>query len=112
MSAKKVLIADYERSVRESLGLVFAQHGCECRTVEEGEEALATAAAWVPDVVVMDLLLIENARTHRDRIPAAVILLLTSTSPPTLLKAAEELGLRVFQKPVRPQILLEAAGAL
>jgi len=112
MPGKRVLIADYERAVRESLRLVFAQHGCECRTVERGEEAVSTSAVWVPDVIVLDLLLVEIATTLRERVPGAAVLLLTSTSPPTLVRDMEELGLRVFQKPVRPEILLEAAGVL
>jgi two-component system response regulator NreC len=52
----RVLIADDHRILRESLRMVLAKGGCEVvGEAASGEEALALAAKFRPDVVVMDI---------------------------------------------------------
>lgn len=52
----RVLIADDHRILRESLRVVLAKGGCEVvGEAASGEEALALAAKFRPDVVVMDI---------------------------------------------------------
>lgn len=52
----RVLIADDHRILRESLRVVLAKGGCEIiGEAATGEEALALAAKFRPDVVVMDI---------------------------------------------------------
>lgn len=81
----RVLIADDQRIVREGLALVLGLLadmevvGC----ARDGEEAVALAAALLPDIVLMDLRMprcdgIEATRQLRERVPGARVVVLTT----------------------------------
>ena len=55
----KILIVDDDADARESLALVFRQHGHTATCVPNGRDALARVLADLPDVVVLDLLMPE-----------------------------------------------------
>lgn len=54
MSAR-VLVVDDEPEIRRALRTGLGYHGFDVRAVDTGEEALRQAAAWRPDVVLLDL---------------------------------------------------------
>jgi two-component system, OmpR family, KDP operon response regulator KdpE len=51
----RVLVVDDESEIRRALRTGLGYHDFEVRAVETGGEALAQAAAWRPDVVLLDL---------------------------------------------------------
>ncbi len=51
----RVLVVDDEIEIRRALRTGLAGHGFDVETVATGEEALSGAAAWKPDVVLLDL---------------------------------------------------------
>jgi CheY-like chemotaxis protein len=51
----RVLIADDYPDAAESLAMLFAGWGHETRVAQDGEQALALAGQWRPDVCVLDL---------------------------------------------------------
>ena len=75
----RVLIVDDEAEMRRALKTGLGYHGFDVRTAETGEEGLAAAESWRPDVVLLDLGLpgmsgfevLERLRGRGDR--AAVI---------------------------------------
>jgi CheY-like chemotaxis protein len=51
----RVLVADDYPDAAESLAMLFANAGHETRIAQDGEQALALAEQWHPDVCVLDL---------------------------------------------------------
>jgi len=56
-AARKVLVVDDERTIREVLRRYLEREGFQVVEAEDGEAALAAAAADPPDLVVLDLML-------------------------------------------------------
>jgi len=52
-----ILIVDDERDNRELLDIILAQEGFRVRTAASGEEALASVAVEVPDLILLDLMM-------------------------------------------------------
>lgn len=50
-----MLVVDDEPEIRRALRTGLGYHGFDVRAVDTGEEALRQAAAWRPDVVLLDL---------------------------------------------------------
>ncbi|MGH2562282.1 MAG: response regulator [Thermomicrobiales bacterium] len=57
MSGQRVLIADDEPQIRRALRMALTGHGYEVEVAEDGESALTMLATWLPDVVVLDLVM-------------------------------------------------------
>jgi two-component system, OmpR family, response regulator MprA len=81
--AGRVLVAEDDRSVRESLDRVLRFEGYDVVAVTDGAAALDALAAAVPDVVVMDVMMpnvdgLTACRMMRDRFPTLPILMLTA----------------------------------
>lgn len=53
----KVLIAEDEQNIAESLRFILERAGCEVRHAADGEEALNEVRAEKPDVLVLDVML-------------------------------------------------------
>ena len=51
----RVLVVDDEPAIRRLLHLTLEAHGYAVAEAESGHEALAVAAAWKPDIIVLDL---------------------------------------------------------
>jgi two-component system KDP operon response regulator KdpE len=51
----RVLVVDDEHSIRRAVGRALTARGYEVQLATDGEEALAQAAAFQPDLVVLDL---------------------------------------------------------
>ena len=79
----RVLVAEDDRSVRDSLARVLRFEGYEVDAVNDGAEALEAVTRQLPDVVVMDVMMpnvdgLTACRMMRDRHPALPILMLTA----------------------------------
>ncbi|HEV7787288.1 MAG TPA: response regulator [Thermoanaerobaculia bacterium] len=82
---RRVLIVDDEPNIVLSLEFLLRQQGYEVSVARDGEEALAAAESWRPDLVVLDVMLpgldgFEVCRRLRERPENAglKILLLTA----------------------------------
>jgi two-component system, OmpR family, response regulator len=79
----RVLVVDDEPSIVDAVGTAFRYDGFEVAEAATGAEALATAGAWDPDLIVLDWLLpdidgIEVARRLRLEGSKAAIMYLTA----------------------------------
>jgi DNA-binding NarL/FixJ family response regulator len=115
----RVLVVDDHAVVREGLrafldlqdGIVVAAEA------GDGEEALATAAAVRPDVVLMDLVMpkvsgLEAMRELRERLPGVRVIVLTSfADDETLLPALRAGAAGYLLKNVAPKELARAVRA-
>jgi DNA-binding response OmpR family regulator len=55
--SKRVLIAEDEESILASLEFLMRRGGYETRVARDGDEALACAAAFLPHLVLLDIML-------------------------------------------------------
>jgi CheY-like chemotaxis protein len=54
-AARRILVVDDNRDAADSLGLLLRLMGNEVRTAHDGLEAVGAAAAFRPDVVLLDI---------------------------------------------------------
>lgn len=57
MSGARILVVDDEPAIRRTLRVNLVARGYDVLAVETGEEALTVAAAQIPDLVILDLML-------------------------------------------------------
>ncbi|HWF55563.1 MAG TPA: response regulator transcription factor [Solirubrobacteraceae bacterium] len=123
MTAVRVLLADDQRLVRESLGTMLGLlDGVELvASAADGEEALVLAARHRPDVVLMDLRMprldgIEATRALRQRLPDVGVIALTTYADDESVLGALRAGARGYLtkdasgEDIRAAILCVAAG--
>ncbi len=114
-AARRVLIVDDNRDSAESLRLVLGLHGHEARVVHEGAAAAGAAAAFRPDVVLLDIALpdvdgLAVARALRAEAPTrgALIVAVSGFGREEDVRRSQEAGIdEHFTKPVDPDRLLE-----
>jgi DNA-binding response OmpR family regulator len=68
--AEKILIVEDEVALRETLTYTLTREGYETRTAEDGRAAISTAKNWLPNLIVLDIMLpiidgLEVCRTLR-----------------------------------------------
>jgi CheY-like chemotaxis protein len=109
----RVLIADDEQVIADSLALIVGQFGYETTAVYSGENAVAVAGVWGPDVVISDVVMagmsgIEAGIQIRQMLPGCrVVLFSGQTSTGELIRRAISEGhyFEVLTKPVHPKAL-------
>jgi CheY-like chemotaxis protein len=123
MSKKRILIADDSLIVLKALEMKLNAAGYAVTTASDGSEALEKAAAFRPDLVIMDInfppdisqggvawdgfRIIEWMR-HTGAAGAAPAIIITSDEPEKHRVEAIEAGaVAVFQKPLSLPVLLE-----
>jgi DNA-binding response OmpR family regulator len=110
----KVLIADDERMIADTLAIILNQSGFEATAVYTGEEAVLTAKTLQPDVLISDVIMpglngIDVAIEIRHIVPTCKILLFSGQSlTADLLEDARSRGydFEVLAKPIAPRQLL------
>ncbi|HVX56691.1 MAG TPA: response regulator [Candidatus Saccharimonadales bacterium] len=109
----KILIADDEKLIADTLALILNQGGFEARAVYTCQKALDLAPSYRPDILISDVLMdingVDAAVQMRGLLPDLRVFLLSGqTSTSELLKQfkAQNLGFEVLVKPVHPQELL------
>ena len=110
----KVLVADDERVIADTLAIILNQSGFEATAVYSGEKAVETAKALRPDMLISDVIMtglngIEAAVEIRNLLPACKILLFSGQAATAdLLERARVQGheFEILAKPVHPQDLL------
>ncbi|SRR5579872_2877177 len=109
----KILLADDERVCSQTLALILNQSGYIAKAVFSGEEAVAAAADFAPDVLITDIIMREltgvqaAAEIRRTRPNLRVFLYSTFTPWPELLEPLEEQEFTILIQPFHPQELLQ-----
>ena len=118
-SKPKVLVADDERVIADTLAMILNQSGFEARSVYSGEGALEMAPDFQPDMLISDVIMadlngIDAAIRIRELLPGIKILLFSGQAATAdLLEKARTQGSEfdILAKPVHPQDLLNRLRA-
>ncbi len=110
----KVLVADDERVIADTLAIILNQSGFQATAVYSGEKAVETAKTLQPDMVISDVIMtdlngIDAAIRIRGMLPSCKILLFSGQAATAdLLDRARVQGheFEILAKPVHPQDLL------
>ena len=112
---RRVLVADDEVTIADTLRLILTGEGFEVRSVYGGLAAVEPALAWRPDLCLTDVMMpdldgIEAAICIRQRYPACRILLFSGNAVVhDLLAAARKRGydFEALLKPIHPRELID-----
>ncbi|MGH6877231.1 MAG: response regulator [Rhizomicrobium sp.] len=110
----KVLVADDERVIADTLAIILNQSGFSAKAVYSGEAAVETSESWRPDMLISDVIMadlngIQAAIRIRAMLPSCKILLFSGQAATAdLLEKAQREGhqFEILAKPVHPQDLL------
>jgi len=110
----KVLVADDERVIADTLAMILNQSGFEACAVYSGEKAVEMTSAFEPDMLISDVIMadlngIDAAIRIRQLRPGIKILLFSGQAATAdLLEKARAQGyeFEILAKPVHPQDLL------
>ncbi len=110
----KILIADDEAVIADTLALILNQSGFVAAAVPNGQAAVRLAADWSPDILLTDLVMprlngFEAAKRICARHPRCRVFLLSAQLPARELledPCAEFYGFQFLAKPIHPSLLL------
>jgi CheY-like chemotaxis protein len=113
-SKPRVLVADDEQVIANTLVIILNQAGFEARAVYSGEKAIEMLDSFQPDMLISDVIMtgmtgIEAAIEVRSRLPQCKILLFSGQAATAdLLERARAQGheFEILAKPVHPTDLL------
>ena len=113
-SKPRVLVADDEQVIANTLVIILNQAGFEARAVYSGEKAIESLEEFKPDMLISDVIMtgmtgIEAAIEVRNRLPKCKILLFSGQAATAdLLERARAQGheFEILAKPVHPTDLL------
>jgi len=116
----KVLVVDDEESILELLRYNLEKAGYEVRTAGDGEKALAVARDFLPDLVLLDIMMpimdgVETCRRMRQMpgVDEAFIIFLTARAEEYSEVAAFDVGADDYIiKPIKPRALLSRIKAV
>jgi DNA-binding response OmpR family regulator len=116
----RVVVADDEEVIANTLAMILNQAGFETRAVYSGETALETAQTFEPDMLISDVIMsgitgIETAIRLRAMLPSCKILLFSGqAATANLLEKARDQGyeFEILSKPVHPSDLLARMRAV
>lgn len=115
LAGSKIIIIDDDESILVATRLVLEQWGCDIETASNLEEAISICKLFVPDVIISDFRLrenltgidvIEHLRLQLDRVVPAI--LITGDTAPDRLQQAQDSGLILLHKPLKPAKLRAA----
>jgi CheY-like chemotaxis protein len=110
----RVLVADDERVIADTLAIILNQAGFDATAVYSGEKAVEMAQILKPDMLISDVIMtgmtgIEAAIITRSKLPKCKILLFSGQAATAdLLEKARAQGheFEILAKPVHPTDLL------
>ena len=114
-SRPKVLVVDDEHVIADTLAMILRASGFDAKAAYSGEESIATAKAFQPDILISDVVMsgmtgIEAAIEIRGMLPACKIMLFSGqASIADLMDGARTNGHRfdIIDKPVHPADLID-----
>ncbi len=106
----RILVADWNRSVAESLVLVLNLGGFEAVAAFSGEEAIAAASTSAFDVLIADVMMaplngIQTANAFRELHPASRVFLFSGNNDASPLLMHTGHNFPVLPKPIHPSEL-------
>jgi DNA-binding response OmpR family regulator len=110
----KVLVADDEASIADTLALILKKNGFVTTVVYDGKAALRTAKSWRPDILICDIVMpglngYTVARRVRMLFPECVIFLLSAQLHPSDRVddgGPQPLNFEILTKPIHPDDLI------
>jgi CheY-like chemotaxis protein len=110
----RVLVADDERVIADTLAMILNQSGFRARAAYSGEKAVELASEFEPEMLISDVIMaglngIDAAIRIRELLPSIKILLFSGQAATAdLLEKARARGyeFEILAKPVHPQDLL------
>ena len=116
----RVLIVDDERTIADTLVLIFSASGYEVRASYSAEQALEIIAQWLPDLAIVDVVLpkmngVDLAILLTTHCAWCQLLLFSGQSLTTdILAEAATRGYKfdILAKPVHPTVMLDTALSL
>ena len=110
----KVLVADDEEVIANTIAIILNQAGFTARAVYSGEKAIEMAESFLPDMLISDVFMtgitgVEAAMEIRTALPSCKILLFSGQAATTnLLQEARHQGyhFEMLAKPIHPKDLL------
>lgn len=117
---KKILIADDEEDILEILEFNLKLHGYEVATAKDGDQALAKARAFKPDLIILDIMMpkkngIETCkilRSQTDFKETLIIFLTALNDELSHVKGLEQGADDFISKPISPKIMVSKVNAL
>lgn len=118
---QRILVVDDERTIADTLALIFRKHGFDARATYSAEQALACAPEFLPELLLCDISMpglggLELMQEISAQLPNCRILVLTGCY--SNLKRVFEQSSRlprqagILTKPCQPSELLREAGAM
>jgi DNA-binding NtrC family response regulator len=115
---RKVLVVDDEKTISDSLTVIFRNHGYQARAAYSAEEAIDLIAEWQPNLALLDVNLpnmngIDLAIALKTSTPNCRVLLFSGyPDADDLLHAAAQMGhvFEIISKPVHPTLLLNTVA--
>lgn len=112
---RRILIADDERTIADTLATIVEMHGFEARTAYDGQEAVEMARSWRPHILLTDVLMpvmggVEAAMAICEMLPDCRVVLLSglaSVGDLTNEVRQQGLGFEILRKPIPPEELLQ-----
>ncbi len=119
-ATRKVLIADDDPDILEILRYNLMQEGYDVRTAKDGDEALAQARAFQPDLIVLDVMMPRKTgvevcqwlRTQADFQKTLIIFLTAVSDDLAQIKGLETGADDYLTKPLSPKVFLSRIQAL
>ena len=119
-SLHRVLVVDDDADIVEMLEYNLTKEGYDVRTATDGRQAIEVAKVYVPELVLLDIMMphmdgIETGRQLRDipELRQAYVIYLTARSEEYSEVAAFEIGADDYiTKPIKPRALMSRINAL
>ncbi|WP_420725486.1 response regulator transcription factor [Hwanghaeella sp. LZ110] len=116
----RVLVAEDEPNIVESLSFILNRSGCDVTSVTDGEAALNSIRADKPNVVILDVMLpkmngfeVLKAVRSDETVKDIPIIILTAKGQSQDRRMAEEIGANAFvTKPFSNQHIIETVQQL
>jgi len=113
----RVLVVDDDRNLTDVVGRYLAREGLEVEVVHDGVDGLARALAWLPDLLVLDLMLprldgMELFRRLRQVAPIPVVMLTARGSEEDRVSGLELGADDYVAKPFSPRELTARVRAV
>ncbi len=110
----RILVADDEQIIADTLAIILNQAGFEARAVYSGDQAVEIAESFQPNLLISDVVMpgitgIEAAIVVRKKLPSCKILLFSGQAATVdLLEAArkQNYDFELVAKPIHPADLL------
>jgi CheY-like chemotaxis protein len=118
-SNSRILVADDDCVIADTLSQILRLSGYETETVSSGEEAVSSAAKHKPDILITDVVMggisgIEAAIQILEFLPACLVILISgqaNTADHLSSTLSRSRQLEILAKPVHPGVLLDRIAA-